>query len=544
MGGTAQPVETLLEGLDLAHLRREDIQPIFAQGPEAVVFLILTLSARLGDLQAASPITPSTPSSQIPSFKKTNSASKRKKSPGRKPGHEGARREKPLRIDRVETHSLERCPHCGGPVAPPSETRSRVIEDIPVVQPEAVEHIIPRCYCSNCRKLVEPNIPDAMPQAQLGHRVVALSAWLHYGLGNTLSQITEVLNSHLQMKISPGGLVQAWHRLADVFLPWYNQIGDLALEGSVLHADETGHRVEGQTHWLWCFTNGHVTYYQIDRSRGQEALQRFFYDSFQGTLVTDFWAAYNRVAAGKRQMCLVHLLRELETVDQKNHSPAWIEFRSHLKRLIRDAIRLSKREDCAPEEFASKRKHLHLRLDQLARETSRDPDVIRLVKRLTTHKGHGPQGTPTASSIANLVTANWIEPRLRALCAKEGFNLTIYVDDISVSGPYRLTFFRHNFLNILRSAGFEYREDKIRVQVKGGQQIVTGHTVNRRMAPSRQWRDRLRAQVHRLRVEALDIPPIEQPEEVRRIRGRINHLRQFMPEKAEALKRRLLPSSQ
>ncbi|MCG3197590.1 MAG: hypothetical protein GHCLOJNM_02077 [bacterium] len=208
MGGTAQPVETLLEGLDRSHLRRQEVEQVLAQGAEAIIYLNLTLSARLRDLQAAHPIAPSTPSSQIPSFKKPNSATRRKKSPGRKPGHEGARRAKPMRIERTKEHTLERCPECGGPVAPPSEKRSRVIEDIPVVQPETIEHIIPRCYCSNCRKLVEPIVPDAMSQARLGHRVVALSAWLHYGLGNSLSQITEVLNSHLQIKINPGVLMR------------------------------------------------------------------------------------------------------------------------------------------------------------------------------------------------------------------------------------------------------------------------------------------------------------------------------------------------
>jgi len=125
-----------------------------------------------------------------------------------------------------------------------------------------------------------------------------------------------------------------------------------------------------------------LTYYQIDRSRGHEALQRFFHETFQGTLITDFWAAYNRVAGGKRQMCLVHLLRELEAVDQHNSAPAWIDFRDRLKRLLKDAIRLSQRENCTPDEFASKRSRLHSRLSQLTRETSSDPDVTRLVKRL------------------------------------------------------------------------------------------------------------------------------------------------------------------
>jgi hypothetical protein len=47
-------------------------------------------------------------------------------------------------------------------------------------------------------------VPDALPNATLGNRVLVLSAWLHYALGNTLSQIVEVFNLHLQLKITPG----------------------------------------------------------------------------------------------------------------------------------------------------------------------------------------------------------------------------------------------------------------------------------------------------------------------------------------------------
>jgi hypothetical protein len=33
------------------------------------------------------------------------------------------------------------------------------------------------------------------------------------------------------------------------------------------HADETGWRVNGQTHWLWCFTCRVATLFTIERSR-------------------------------------------------------------------------------------------------------------------------------------------------------------------------------------------------------------------------------------------------------------------------------------
>ena len=376
---------SILEGIDLTQLTEEEADAIYERGKESVIWALLQLAAMV---QGNGKPSPSTPSSQIPPYLKENGSKrgKNKKKPGAQPGHNGSRRKKPDRIDRPEEHTLEKCPICGGAVSEPTETHTRIIEDIPVTRPEVVEHHIPRCYCKKCKKLVEPRVPDALPGADLGHRTFALSAWLHYGLGHSLSQIASVLDTTFQHTVSAGGLLHGWSRLAMIFEPWYHRIADLACESSVLHADETGHRVAGQTRWLWCFATPEVTYYHIDDSRGEKALQEFFLEAYQGVLVTDFWPAYNRVLCDKRQMCLVHLLRELEKVDQRNLSPAWTEFRATLKRLLRDAIRLWKRENLSPEEFASKRKRLGHRLAELIDSKQKDADAKRLVKRLKQYR--------------------------------------------------------------------------------------------------------------------------------------------------------------
>src|SRR6185437_1754887 len=113
-----------------------------------------------------------------------------------------------------------------------------------------------------------------------------------------------------------GGLLDGWRRLADALRPWYRQIAAEARGGAVLHADETGWRVNGKTHWLWCFTTSRLTYYMIHRSRGHPALLEFFISEFNGILVSDFWGAYNAVACALRQTCLVHLLRDLKQVEK------------------------------------------------------------------------------------------------------------------------------------------------------------------------------------------------------------------------------------
>ena len=369
-------------------LTREQAEAIVAQGPEAAIFVLMALSARVAELTQAQPsTTPSTPSGMVPLYEKPTVA-KRSKTPGAKPGHPGACRKPPPEITRHEEHPpLKCCPDCGSPLPPPSERRFRLIEDIPETQPEVTEHSIPRHWCPRCRKLVEPPVPDALPGATFGHRLVALTAWLHYGLGTTLSQILAVLSHALHFRLTEGGLVDAWQRLAAILKPWYDAIAREVKGAGTLHADETGWRVAGRTVWLWCFTTAQATYYMIDRCRGAPALLRFFTEEFAGVLVTDFWAAYNVVAAAARQACLVHLFRELEKVDELDASETWAAFRKKLKRLLGDAIRLgAQRQTLSKEAFASRRALLDTRRDELLAAPWPNAHAKRLLKRLRRYR--------------------------------------------------------------------------------------------------------------------------------------------------------------
>jgi transposase len=125
-----------------------------------------------------------------------------------------------------------------------------------------------------------------------------------------------------------------------------------------------------------------VCYYLIDRCRGSPVLQRFFGDAFDGILLHDFWAAYESIDVADRQYCLVHLLRELEKVDQHNSSAEWRAFAKTLRRLIRDGIRLRKRPDFTPEKYRSRIVRLGRRLDAFIATESDDADARRLRKRL------------------------------------------------------------------------------------------------------------------------------------------------------------------
>jgi transposase len=378
--GVKKPTEQTVVEFNLP-MTREQADAIYEHGREAVIFVLLELAARIGKQAGGGPSV-TTPSGMVPPYHKA-AARGRKKKPGAKPGHAGKCRGRPPKITHHKEHPpQDRCPKCGSPLADPTEHRFRLIEDIPETQPEVTEHRIPRQWCPGCRKLVEPPVVDAMPGARFGHRLVALSAWLHYGLGTTLSQIIEVLQHHAQFELSQGGLMDAWERLAEVFAAWYAEIEAEIKESGVLHADETGWRVNGRTHWLWCFSTLRATCYIIDRSRGSPALSKFFTEAFDGTLVTDFWAAYSAVECAARQACLPHLFRELDKTDDADRTEAWAAFSKKLKRLLRDAIRLDERNGLSDDQFLSRRARLDPRLRDLFDAPTENTNVRRLQKRL------------------------------------------------------------------------------------------------------------------------------------------------------------------
>jgi transposase len=384
---TSAPPQPDIRSLLENGFNEETANLLYDQGREVVIFVLMQLAALALKTQDISGTHPSTPSAAVAPYQK-EPGKKRKKKPGAKPGHKGSRRPPPV-VNRHETHRAECCPDCGGELKRRKSTRKRISEDIPKdITPEVTEHTIHRDYCPKCKKIVEPIVPDAMPNASIGNRTVVLSAFLHYFIGITISKIVTVFNTQFHFPLTPGGLVQCWHSLALALMLWYEEIGNAAKTSAVLHADETGWRVNGKTYWLWCFTTQDVTYYVIDRSRASPVVLRFFKKAFAGVLVTDFWGAYNAIVCAQKQKCLVHLLTDMKKVAKyKDTSEDWKTFSKRLKRLLRDSMRLrGQRASLDKTTYERRCAHIEKRMTAMIEASWKNANAKRLVKRLRRHR--------------------------------------------------------------------------------------------------------------------------------------------------------------
>jgi transposase len=380
-------------------------QPTYEQLAELVAELggqNLALRRRIEQLEAQLRSGPPSGRPPLPPFVKPVVVPKKKgRGPGRRAGHEPALRAAPPAIDQTIDVPLAgaadggggcRCPDCQGELTDLRD-HERIVEDIVPAK------VITTCYrtrsgrCEHCHKRVESRHADQPPAAdvphgQIGLNALAVAAVLKHDAGLPYRKVTRVLNDLCGLSVSAGALPKQVRRMAGWLGEPYDQIKVRIRASPVVHADETGARVDGKNFWLWVATTPTHTLFHLDPSRGGHVPLALLGPDFAGHLVTDFYSAYNRLPY-RKQKCLVHLLREIRQTADRNPAFATSVFAVRLKRLTTDLLTLKRRWDDFDDATYTRRAcRLEDRLDQLGKTVSADRDVNRLAKRVRTHARH------------------------------------------------------------------------------------------------------------------------------------------------------------
>ena len=87
------------------------------------------------------------------------------------------------------------------------------------------------------------------------------------------------------------------------------------------------------------------------------------------------------------------------------------------------------------------------------------PDVASLLTKLTTYKGHLPQGAPTSTTIANLVFAP-TGFAIQEIADREALRFTTFVDDVTISSQIDFKHVVPEILEIIASNGFKVHKGK------------------------------------------------------------------------------------
>jgi transposase len=216
----------------------------------------------------------------------------------------------------------------------------RQVIDIPVIKASVVEHRIFQSVC-NCGYVAAGDYPAGVTApVQYGNSLTALTAYLSSRQYVPYSRLSELIKSITNISMSQGTIYNLLDKAANMVLPIYEGIKEEISKAITIGGDETGVKVKKNKFWAWTWQTQHATYITISPSRGFVTVRQTFPDGFSNaTLVSDSWGAQLKTPAKRHQLCLAHLFRELNFLQELYHI-SWV---TDMKDVLSRAIKLKNR---------------------------------------------------------------------------------------------------------------------------------------------------------------------------------------------------------
>jgi len=308
------------------------------------------------------------------------------RSPGRPKGHPGSYRKPPPQVDATVEVPLERCPHCQGPMEK-VQSREQTIEELEL-RVHRIRLITQVGHCATCGRVhsthpLQVSTATGAAGTYLGPQAVGFAALLNKQLGVPLAKTCAVLRQ-CGLSLTPGGLTQLLHRLADHLQPLYEQLQDALRHSPAVHADETGWWVAGHSASVWVYTTPDLTFYTID-NRSQQVVRRVLGDDYPGVLVSDCLASYDP-HPGRKSKCFAHHLRAIAKAQAQAPD---LPFLREIRLCLQAVLALHRvRPQMPPEVYALRRQRLQAWLDRLLDAPHEHAAAIRIANRLRKQRPH------------------------------------------------------------------------------------------------------------------------------------------------------------
>ncbi|MGH8676274.1 MAG: IS66 family transposase [Burkholderiales bacterium] len=339
-----------------------------------------------------------------------------RKKPGRKIGHPGAHQAVPDHVDKETFEPLVACPCCGGAVDDVTDHEQFVV-DLPKVRAHVHRIVTQSGNCARCRRRVRSQHPDQVSTAAgaarvaLGPNVLGLATDLKHRYGMAYRKVADLIATYFGIRITHGAFVQSSVRLAKLGEVTYLALIATVRASPVVHTDDTGWRIDGESTWLWVFATEAVTVYVIARSRGSDVVLGVLGADFAGRLVSDGLPALDALdGIYARAQCLGHLIVRASELASL-HKAGAARMPLAVKGLLQDVIALRGcRDDLAASTYRRKCRGVEQRLDRLLAGHSTVTENEKLRRHMVKHRD---QLLVTLDDPAVPPTNNLAEQRLR-----------------------------------------------------------------------------------------------------------------------------------
>jgi transposase len=174
------------------------------------------------------------------------------------------------------------------------------------------EHRAEIVRCPSCGQRTKAKSPERVKATvQYGLSVLARALYLHDYQLLPYARTTVAMKELFGCALSTGTLSTAVRQCASGLVETELKIKRGVRRSSVIHAAETGLRVEGRLHYVHVVSTARLTHYGADARRGKSAIDEInILPQYRGTCVHDGWLSYTFYPKFRHALCGAHLLRE------------------------------------------------------------------------------------------------------------------------------------------------------------------------------------------------------------------------------------------
>ena len=255
---------------------------------------------------------------------KVKPRSKKQRSSGGQPGHQGYTLQPVEQPDEVITHRPKHCEACHHELSERAGAvrERRQIHELPDLRLRVIEHRVEAIGCPACQHVTTAHFPVGVDApAQYGARMRALAVYLSHFQLLPMERIQELCGDLLGCHLSEGSLSNWIRQAARTLEPTMLRLKELLKWSHLNHVDETGARIKGLLHWFHVLGNRWLTLYAWHRKRGQEAINHMgIVPDYRGRLIHDRWVSYGGYSC-EHSLCGAHLLRDCLGVAERNKQP-------------------------------------------------------------------------------------------------------------------------------------------------------------------------------------------------------------------------------
>ncbi|MCL1900576.1 MAG: transposase [Promicromonosporaceae bacterium] len=250
------------------------------------------------------------PSSDGPAAKPRSLRAKGVRKPGGQAGRAGKTLEVVADPDLVVDHRPAGCRGCGAALTGQGDSvgfEARQVFDLPPLALVVTEHRLHQARCGACRAVTKAVAPGGVVrQVQYGPGVQAWLVNFHARQYGTYQRGAEHFEDTFGQPVSPATIAKFVAQAALRITGGYKPVAAAILAGAeYAHADETGFKVDGKTHWAHSISNPAATWIEVHEKRGKEAVNHIgIIPKITGVLIHDAWAPYDSYQNVAAEVCL------------------------------------------------------------------------------------------------------------------------------------------------------------------------------------------------------------------------------------------------